>query len=297
MKNEMTEFKKINIEKEYESFIDYLDISAKTVRAYKDGVSKFLEYLKDNKIEQPTRIDFKNFRESLKGNLTSNSINSYLTSCRAFFKYLSAMNIYPDITKDVKSIKTSSVPKRQVLSQEQCQKIYSSLTDKEEKALFGLAITTGLRASELASAKIDNIKVYNNEFVLFIKCKKRDDDSEYVKLSDKVLNDIFEYIGQRTTGNIFVSTSPNNFNGGVSSVTIRTKVKNILKRFGFNEYGVSCHTLRRSMATIAYLNGIDIHQIQQVLHQRSIATTQRYINQVTRDCNKTEFNMSQLILG
>lgn len=287
----------INLRNVEESFMSYLDANELTIKAYKEGIRHFIEYLEDNNIKSPSRLDFKNFRDSLKSNMTINTINSYLTANRGFFRYLEANNIYPNITKDVKNLKTSSIPTRQVLSLDKCKEIYRSLNNKRDRAIFGLLISTGLRANEVALAKIDNIREYNGEVVLFVKCKKRDDESEYVKLSEQVLKDINEYIEHRTSGYIFVSTSNNNTNGGVTSTTIRRIIKNILKRFGIEEDGFSCHSIRRSMATISYNTGADIKQIQQVLHHRSLATTNRYIQQCTRDNNKLEYDVSNMIFN
>ena len=295
--NNMVEFKNIDLNNVQERFIDYLDVNELTVKNYKEGIKHFIDYLEENNIKQPTRIDFRNFRDSLKDKMQTNTINSYLTANRGFFRYLEANGIYPNITNDVKSIRTSNIPKKQVLSQEECKNIYNSLTDKREKLMFSLAITTGLRANEIALAKIENIKLYNDEIVLFVKCKKRDDETEYVKLSDQVLKDIEEYIEQRTDGYIFISTSNHNNGGGVTSKTIRLIVKSILKRFGYDEDYFSCHSLRRSFATISYNNGADVKSIQQVLHHRSLATTNRYINQCTRDNNKLEYKVADAILS
>lgn len=280
-----------------ESFFEYLDVNEITINLYKKGIRNFLEFLNKFGIKHPLRVDFKNYREYLKESMSVNTINTYLTCVRAFFKYLEANGIYQNITKDVKNVKTSTIPKHQVLSEEKSREIYRGLTDKRDKLLFGLAITTGLRASEIANAKIENIKEYNGEVVLFVKCKKRDDESEYSKLSNEVLKDLFDYIQDRRSGYIFVSNSKRNKDCGVTSKTIRLLVKNILKKFGIEEDGFSCHSLRRSSATISYNNGADIVAIQQFLHQRSIATTRRYIQQCSRDNNKSEYELSKSILG
>lgn len=291
------EIQNLNLMKERENFIKYLDVSELTLNTYKNGISSFLEYLNSNDIKKPTRDDFRDFREYLKGNRSINTINGYMTAIRCFFKYLEANGIYNNITKEVKSLKYSTTPTTQVLSEKQCQEIYKNLTDKREKCLWSLAITTGLRANEIALAKIENIKIYNGETVLFVKCKKRDDESEYVKLSTQVLKDIKDYIGDRSQGNIFISNSNHNKGNGVTNKTIRLIVKNILKRNGIEQDWVSVHTLRRTMATISYNNGQDIVAIQQVLHQHSIATTRRYLNQTTRDNNKLEYSVSNILLG
>lgn len=297
MEKNLIEEKKIDMINVSESFISYLDVSELTIESYKQGISAFYDYMKENNIQNPTRIDFKGFREELKANKSINTTNTYLTAVRGLFKYLKANDIYENITDNVKNVKTSGIPTRQVLSKEECKIIYNSLTDLREKAIFSLAITTGLRANEIALAKIDNIKEYNGEIVLFVKCKKREDEKEYVKLSNQVLNDIKNYIGNRNNGYIFVSTSNHNNNNGVTNKTIRLIVKNIFKRFGYDNDGFSVHSIRRSFATISYNEGADIVSIQSVLHQKSVATTRRYIQQTIRDNNKLEYNVSDMILG
>lgn len=278
-----------------ESFEEYVDVDELTLKAYKVGILSFMAYLKKHNIKYPTRLDFKAYREELKSNASANTINSYMTAVRALFKYLELNGIYENITKDVKNVKTSTLPKRQVLSVEQIQKIYDSLNNSRDKALFSLAITTGLRANELALAKIENIKEYNGEMVLFVKCKKRDDESEYVKLSEQVINNIKEYIENRNNGYIFVSTSNKNNGQGMTNKSIRYIIKNIFKDNGIDENGVSCHSLRRTFATVAYNNGADLMSIQEVLHQKSIQTARRYVQACVRDNNKLEYNVSNIL--
>ena len=290
-------YNQFNLINEKENFISYLDVSDLTIKAYRDGINCFIEYLKEHNIKNPTRDDFKAFREELKQNMSTNTINSYLTATRCFFKYLELNEIYENITKDVKSIKTSNIPKKQILTMEQCKSIYESLTDKREKLIFSLAVSTGLRANEIALAKIENIKYYNGEIVLFVKCKKRDDESEYVKLSDQVLKDLKEYIEHRSNGYIFISNSNHNKNNGVTNTTIRRIVKNIFKRNGIDSDYFSCHSLRKTCATLSYMNGSSVYDIQQVLHHKSISTTQRYISQITRDNNNLEKNISNMLFN
>lgn len=299
MNNEMITQNKFNLDftRLKEDFISYIDVSDLTLKAYNDGLKSFFTYMVDNNIKNPNREDIKAYRDELYATKSSNTVNSYLCSLRVFFNYLENRNIYPNITKDIKNIKTSKIPKKQVLSIEECKNIYNSLTDNKEKCIFSLAITTGLRATEIANAKIDNIKTLNGEIVLYVKCKKRDDESEYVKLSNEVLKDIIEYTDGRMSGNIFISTSHNSYGQGLSTTSIRNIVKDIFRRFGYNSDGFSCHSIRRSSATIMYESGQSIYDIQQVLHHRSISTTQRYINQAVRDNNKSEQIVSELLFS
>lgn len=295
MKNEIIGKENFDLFKESESFIDYLDVCNGTVQTYKESLKAFFEYLIANNIKYPTRNDLRVFREELKGKLSVYTINSYLTAIRRFFKYLELNGVYENITKDIKSIKVSKIPKKQVLTLEQTKEIYNSLTDLRERCLFSLFVSTGMRAIEVSRALIEDIKIHNGEVVLFFQGKMRDDKNEYVKLSNQTLADILNYVGNRTNGNIFVSTSNNNKGNGVTTKTLRLEIKKIFKRFNLDYDTFSCHSLRRTFATIAYNGGADIYQIQEVLRHRSLNTTQRYILQTTRDNNKTECNVSNLI--
>lgn len=286
-----------NLEEYGETFIDYIDVDEKTVRAYRVGINNFIEYLKLNNITKPTRDDIINYRNMLKEKYSSNTVNLYMIAIRNLFKYLEIHNIYKNIAVDIKGARYDTTPKKEVLSLNQMQTIYNNLEDSREKALFGLMISTGLRVSEIATALIEDIRLYNNEIVLFILGKKRDSKSEYVKLSQQVISDIQNYIGERTNGNIFISTSNENYGDGLSSVSIRKIIKNIFKRFGLDKDTLSCHSLRRSFAVVSYETGNSIYDIQQVLHHASINTTTRYLKQVDRDKNKTEYNVANAIFG
>ena len=294
MKNELT---LQGLEKYKESFIDYLDVDDLTLKAYRVGINSFMQYLKDNNIKQPTRDDLIAFRNNLRDNYSSNTVNTYMIAIRALFKYLEIHNLYSNIAIDIKGAKYDTTPKKEVLSIEQAQTIYKGLEDAREKALFGLLITTGLRGIEVARSKIEDIKIHNGEIVLWVQCKKHDSKDEYVKLSNQVLEDIKRYIGNRSEGYIFTSTSNHNNGGGITTKTLRLIIKNIFKRFGLDKDTLSLHSTRRSSATIMYENGADIYSIQQVLHHKSNVTTTRYINAVTRNNNKNEYIVSDMILG
>lgn len=280
-----------------ESFIDYLDVDDLTLKTYKTGIDSFISYLKENNILNPTRDNIIAYRNMLRETYSNNTVNTYMIAVRALFKYLEIHKMYENICVDIKGAKYDTTPKKEVLSIEQIKEIYNNLNDKREKALFGLMCSTGLRICEISTALIEDIKTYNNEIVLFVLGKKRDSKCEYVKLSNQVLEDLKEYIGNRTNGNIFVSTSNNNNGYGMTTTALRTIIKNIFKRFGLDKDTLSCHSLRRSFAVVSYENGSSIYDIQQVLHHSSINTTTRYLKQVNRDKNKTEFKVSNAIFG
>ena len=289
----------INIEFEVygENFIKYLDVDEKTLKSYRAGISNFMEYLKENNIKLPVRGDVIEYRDYLRQTYCSNTVNTYMTALRALFKYLSIHKLYENLAEDVKGAKYSTTPKKQVLTTESMKNIYSNLTDKRERALFGLLITTGLRGIEVSRAEIEDIKIHNGEVVLWIQCKKHDEKDEYVKLSQQVLKDLYDYTGDRTAGPIFISTSNNSKGEAMSTTSIRKMIKDIFSRFGYVGDSYSLHCTRRSSATAMYLSGVDVPSIQQILHHKSQNTTMRYINAITRNENKGEYIASDLLLG
>lgn len=286
-----------NLESYTESFIKYLDVDEKTIKTYRVGLLNFMNYLKENDIKYPNRDTIIAYRDMLRDNYSSNTVNTYMIALRRLFKYLEIHELYKNIATDIKGAKYSVTPKKQVLSIEQARNIYASLTDKRERAIFSLLITTGLRGIEVSRAMIEDIKMHNGEKVLWIQCKKHDGKDEYVKLSDKVIEDIKEYIGDRTSGYIFTSTSNHNNGGGITTASLRRIIKDIFKRFGLDSDTLSLHSTRRSCATIMYQQGKSVYDIQQVLHHVSESTTVRYINSVTRNENNSEYVVSNAILG
>lgn len=285
------------LKKYEESFIDYLDVDDLTLKTYRLGIESFCNYLKDYDIKQPNRDDVISFRNYLRDTYSSNTVNTYMLGVRALFKYLKIHKIYDNIAEDIKGARQDTTPKKQVLSLEQIKTIYNSLESAEEKALWSLLFTTGIRGCELINADIEDIKYYNNQLVLFILGKKRDSKCEYVKISNEVLEDIKNYIGDRQKGAIFVSTSNHNKNGRLTTKSVRKKIKDIFKRFNLDDKGYSLHSTRRSFAVLSYEEGSSIYDIQQVLHHRSITTTTRYLQQVDRDKNNTEYNVSNILFN
>lgn len=289
--------KEYDLFKNYESFIDYIDVTQKSIEGYKNGIKNLKLYLDENGIDNPTRSDIKKYRDYILTCYSANTVNTYMTAIREFFKYLQMLGIYSNIALDIKGARTSTTPKKQVLAESQVQEIYNNLTDKREKALFGLLVTTGLRGVEIVDARIEDLRVFNNEITLWIKCKGHSEKDEYVKISEIIFSDLKEYLEGRKEGYIFVGNGNNNRNNKLTTKTIRLIIKNIFKRFGLDDESMSLHSTRRTFATLAYENGSDIYSIQQVLHHKSINTTTIYLKSADRNKNNSEYNVSKCLIG
>lgn len=278
-----------------EKFFKYLDVtSEQTIITYYKGITNFINYIVENNITHPTRETIIAWKVQLKEKTSSNTVNTWLVGVKRFFKFLSLYNLYPNITEDIKGYKVTDMSKKNILTEQQIKDIYSKLCqDKSElgirnKALFSLLITTGLRGVEVQGARIEDIKLINDEYCLFVKAKGHTEYDTYVKLSDNVLRDILDYIGDRKQGYIFLSCSNHNKDGAITTKTIRYTIKQIFRENGLNDDSLSLHGTRRTFSCIAYNHGADIYSIQQVLHHASIQTTQRYLKMADRYNNNTE---------
>jgi len=278
-------------------FLRYLDVESQcTVKTYYNGISDFLNFTNNKNIKMPNREDVVDWKNDLKDRTSPSTANTWLVGVKRFFKFLSVYGLYPNVSDDVKGFKLSKLPKKNVLTEQQIKDIYSSLTNnKRDKALFGLLITTGLRGVEVANAKIEDIMLTNNKYCLFIKCKGHSEKDEFVKLPQNVLNDIIDYIGERKSGYIFISSSNHNKGEGMTTKSIRYIIKNIFRQNGIVDDSISLHSTRRSFSCLAYNNGASIFDIQQVLHHASIQTTTRYLQMVDRFNNKTEEKIGEIL--
>ena len=84
------------------------------------------------------------------------------------------------------------------------------------------------KALKKYTAKIENIRMVDGEYCLFVKRKGHSQPDEYVKLADNILKDILDYIGDRPSGYIFISTSNKNYGEGVTVLTIRRIIIRII---------------------------------------------------------------------
>ena len=78
-------------------FLDYIDVSPKTIETYKIALRQFTSYLDRNNISNPTREQIIEYREQLKEYLKPTTVNSYLIAIRNLYQWLE----YEEITKEL----------------------------------------------------------------------------------------------------------------------------------------------------------------------------------------------------
>ena len=155
---------------------------------------------------------------------------------------------------------------------------------KRNSAIVILSHYLGLRSKELAALKIKD--VYEPDFIrpvlrliaAYTKGSMHRDLSLENKVVVKVLQD---YLAERRhqDGSTFNTEAPlfRSQKGGAFSPNALVRVLgDLYKNAGFKD--ASSHTGRRSLITKLAYAGIDLNSVRQIAGHRSIATTQRYID-------------------
>ncbi len=322
-------------------FLEYCEIgknqSRNTIAAYYRYLDKFERFAQGIKLKDAKDITldvinryrlYLNRLEDEDGRtLKLITQNYHLIALRAFLKYLTKQDVK---TLSPEKIELPKNPQRQVefLENDELQRLFDATNQETDEtsrlrdyAILQTLFSTGLRVSELASLKKDNINLERHEFTVRGKGSKL----RLVFLSDTAAEAIKKYLAKRRDNNkaLFIAHSkigesvekqmesqqatsplPSPHKGRVAEGRERLRffgltprsIQRIIKKYcliaGIVKK-VTPHTLRHSFATDLLQNGADIRSVQTLLGHSSITTTQIYThitNQGLRDIHKKYHN-------
>lgn len=288
----------------YESFINYLDTSPKTVETYSKAVRQFLKYLIANGISQPTREDIIAYRESLRAEHKPTTIQSYIIAVRLFFQWTAQEGLYPDVAQHIKGAKLTREHKKDYLTSSQVKTILrkidrDSVQGRRDYAIFSLMVTGGLRDIEVHRANIEDLRTLGDSTVLYLQGKGREDRSEYIKITPEVERAIRASLADRkeTAGGdpLFISLSNNSKGDRISTRSISGLVKTCLRSAGYDSDRLTAHSLRHTAVTLSLLGGNSLQEVQQFARHANISTTQIYAHNLDRASNKCEATIAKAI--
>lgn len=281
--------------------------SERSMNTYAGAISQYLKYVRDNGLDalSVNDDDIYAYREHLRGSKCSSTAQLYFGAVKMFYKFLlheGVIRVNPaaDMTAGVT---ISREHRRDYLSQDSARKMLASMPRDTIKGKRDLAITalmtcTGLRCNEVATATIGDLRTVGDSPVLFIQGKGHTAKDSFVKLPAQVLALIEDYLQarfgnerRRDTDALFVSTSRNrraDTDDFMSTVSIRSIVKDAMRTIGFDDNRHTAHSLRHTCATLALRQGQDLQQVQQLLRHQNIQTTMIYSHSLEREQNNTE---------
>lgn len=282
------------IERLTESFLNYIDVSDKTIETYKIALKQFAKYMEDNYIKTPTREDIIGYRESLKEILKPTTVNSYMIAVRNFFKYLEYENIYKNITENVKGVKLEQKHLKLGLSLEEVKSVLEQCKNDKEVLMVKMFTNLGLRENELVNIKLEDFYSDTGVIMLKILGKARNGiKQDAVKIDDKLYNSIKEYVVKNDIKDyLFTSECHRNLGGQMSTSAVRHLIKDLFRRANLNDIELkSCHSLRHTTAQILLENDVPIQEVSEYLRHKSLNTTMIYL----KELNQRESKCSNIL--
>ncbi len=251
--------------------------SPMTIRNYTFFVNKLVNY-SNKKTEELNEDDVKKYIGSLIETKSKNTAMLAFAAIKFFFAEI--------LKKEIKNIKIPKKDKNlpEVLTKEEVKKLIDAAETKKSKLIVSLLYSSGLRVSELVNLKPEDINFEDK--IGKVRKGKGSKDRIFI-LSEKIANEIKEYLKKRNNAYVFSESKP------LTTRNIQKIVKNLSKKAGINRK-VSPHTLRHSFATHLLENGTDIRKIQVLLGHANLNTTQIYSHVSSAELKKIENPLDKL---
>ncbi len=276
-------------------FLEYLEIekgrSSLTIRNYEFYLHRFIEWAKDPRPSEVTsdvmrqyRLYLNRLEDPQRGLLKKSTQNYHLIALRSFLKYLARNDIETMAPEKIELAKQGS---RDVsfldggdlerLLEAPSASDASEVIKLRDRAILELFFSTGMRVSELANLKKDQINLERDEFTV----RGKGDKTRVVFLAHQARYWLKLYLDKRKDESPYMFVRHDRAKSGqveAGPLTPRS-IERLVKRYAIAAgipKKVSPHTLRHSFATDLLMNGADIRSVQSMLGHASITTTQIY---------------------
>jgi site-specific recombinase XerD len=239
------------------------NFSPKTIKVYVHAVAKFARHFG----RSPEQLSQEDVRSYLVRLIERGVARSTGVVVRNALRHL-----YTDILGRPDCVEKLPRPKREqrlpvVLSQEEVRRLFVTVTNLKQKALFMVAYDAGLRLSEIINLRIEDLD--SQRMVIRIRQGKGKKD-RYARLTPGLLKLLREYWQAYRPKTLL-------FPGATSDkpydlATPGQLLKKACRKAGITKR-VSMHTLRHTFATHLLEAGTNLRVIQQLLGHERIQTT------------------------
>ncbi len=248
----------------YESYIA-LTATPQTARRYCKCLTSFFSRFPDRpRPEDFTRRDVEDFRIwRLREGLSPRTINYELGAVRAFWNWLIQMEVSTwNPVSQVKRLKEKEPLKTSLSVSEQLD-LQKGCYSWADRALVGVALTTGLRGETLASLEKSEIN-FERQSLNIPAAKMKTGRNHEIPIPEWVLR----VLEEAPNGRIFEGYAKD-------AASIRYHWNAICRRAGIQPRGI--RTARRSFATTLLRSGADLGVVQMLLGHKNISTTSKYL--------------------
>ncbi|MBA3609212.1 MAG: site-specific tyrosine recombinase XerD [Chthoniobacterales bacterium] len=218
--------------------------------------------------------------ERKRGGLSASSIKLIVVALKIFFRFGTAQGFVAKDPTDALTLPRIERYLPETLNEMQVEQLLESVDGKaplglRDRAMLELLYASGLRISELAGAKLENLDLEEG----VVRVTGKGNKTRLVPVGRKACAAIAAYVAEERPGlvkrrsgsEVFLSVR----GGRLTTVRIWQIVKAVARRSGL-ETNIYPHLLRHSFATHLLSNGADLRIIQEMLGHADISTTQVY---------------------
>ncbi|MBP5348015.1 MAG: site-specific tyrosine recombinase XerD [Bacteroidaceae bacterium] len=259
-------------------------LSANTLDAYVDDVTKLLRYFDDCNIDilDVTLQDLHAFSASVADlGISPRTHARIISGIRSFFRFLCLDGFRPDDPSELLEAPKIGRHLPDVLTVSEIDSIISQIDLRQpeghrNRAMIETMYSCGLRVSELCSLKMEDLFLDEG----FIRVTGKGSKQRLVPVSGRAVHEIQNYLQDRC--HIEIKPGADSFvflskrrGRPISRIMVFDIVKELTAKAGITKT-VSPHTFRHSFATHLLEGGANLRAIQCMLGHEKIATTEIY---------------------
>jgi integrase/recombinase XerD len=271
-----------------EQFADFVaferGLAERTQEAYRNDLSRFIAFLKEQGVETPKAVTHALLREymyALKDQgLAATSIRRAQSALRTYFGFLASEgHVDADPTERLEAPRVGRrLP--EVLTRAEAERFVEAVDPDaplywRDRAILELLYATGLRVSELVGLALTDVNLSEGICLVFGKGSKErlvPVGAPALRATERYLREVRARIdGGKGRGKVFLNARGR----PLTRVAVFNLVKHAAGRAGIGR-NVSPHTLRHTFATHLLEGGADLAAVQELLGHADISTTQIY---------------------
>jgi len=271
-----------------DQFIDFLSVerglAENTLLAYRKDLTKYIDYLTKKRIKTTSQVMQQNITDFMlvqkKGGLSANSICRSLAAIRMFHRFLVRERLAKnDPTHLVDTPKLwSKIP--DVLTVPEIKAMINAAKGKKwqpirDKAILELFYASGMRVSELANLKIENVNLESG----YVRCIGKGNKERIIPIGKSAREAVKIYCGKTRQKLVKNGVTLDLFLSRLGRKISRQSIWKLIKLYGRKakiKKVIKPHTLRHSFATHLLEHGADLRSVQEMLGHSDISTTQIY---------------------
>src|SRR5262250_3818303 len=200
------------------------------------------------------------------------TINRRLNALKHFFDYCLEQQFVGGNPVKPSHFVRRGRPLPKALSREQVQRLFGQIDHPMDRALFLVMLRCGLRVSEVAQLKLEQID-WEQQALRIVQGKGRKDRRVYLSpdAMASVQQCLEQHPGVRAQGYVFWNRK--RAQQPLSPKGIQKKMERYAKAAGIK---ASCHSLRHTFASNLLEAGAEVIAIKELLGHMSIASSERY---------------------